>query len=428
MQKFEQHIAEKLQDLSDKVLYVACSGGLDSICLTHALHSLGFDTRVVHVNYQLRGEDSEEDARFVEAFCEQHGIEFQKRTVDLAEQLQDGGNLQELARDYRYQWFKEIIDADKKNCVVLAHHADDQVETFFLNLARKSGVMGLACMPFENKGIYRPLLDFTKAQLKAYAEQSSLDWREDISNASNKYRRNLLRNEILPSVLNQVQGLDTSVLLIIEQFQRKQKELESTVAPLVESVFKDQALAIDQFTKLDSFEKIELARQLGQPASIALELVKLISSQKGKKVEFIQNENSEFNYVIRERETLSFIPSAQKNMPKPTLVIEQTTTLPTSYSKETIYLDANIIQGELKLRTWKLGDRISPLGVKGTKLISDIIAEAYVPACEKEHVLVLHDDAHIHWCVGLKIGSKAIASDSSQQILKCSVTFPESQE
>ena len=171
MQKLERHIEEKLRGLNNKVFYVACSGGLDSICLAYALHSLGFDSRVVHVNYQLRGEDSEKDARFVEAFCEQNEIEFQKRTVNLAEQLQDGGNLQELARNYRYQWFKEIIDTDEKNCVVLAHHADDQVETFFLNLARKSGVMGLACMPFENKGIYRPLLEITKSQLKAYAKQ-----------------------------------------------------------------------------------------------------------------------------------------------------------------------------------------------------------------------------------------------------------------
>ena len=166
MHKIERHIESDWSHLKTNTLYVACSGGLDSIVLASVLSKLNFKVNVIHVNYQLRDQDSELDAQFVEAFCQSKSLPFKKRTVDLNSQLKDGGNLQELARNVRYDWFNEILSKSPENRVALAHHLNDQVETFFLNLARKSGVMGLACMPAENNGIIRPLLDFTKEELK----------------------------------------------------------------------------------------------------------------------------------------------------------------------------------------------------------------------------------------------------------------------
>ena len=425
MQKADQHINTRFENLHDRELYVACSGGLDSICLTHMLHSQNLNVHVIHVNYQLRGEDSDKDTQFVESFCAQRNIPFRKRVVNLAEQLKDGGNLQEKARDYRYAWFHEILSFNEKNAILLAHHADDQIETFFLNLSRKSGVMGLACMPYEHNGIFRPLLHLSKSDLLEYARTHDLQWHEDSSNASSKYRRNLLRNEILPVLTKQIDRLDESVLLLIQKFQQKQTELENAIHIVVEAVHTNNTMPIETLQAMDEFECIEFVRQLKQPASVAHALKKLLTAQKGKKVVLLPNER--YTSVVREQSELSFILRISETQ-KAKLHIESVQELPTEFSKDELYLDADLIQGDLNIRTWQLGDRMAPIGMLGTKLISDIIAEARIPAAEKKHILVLHDDTTIHWCVGLKVGAKATASPTSKQILRCFVTYSESQE
>lgn len=427
MRKLEQHIEQKMATLRERHWYVACSGGLDSLCLTSALHSLGYPLTVVHVNYQLRGTESDEDAKFIEAFCDIHRINYLERTVNLAEQLKNGGNLQEEARTFRYNWFAELINADKNNAVALAHHSDDQVETFFLNLARKSGVMGLACMPFENKGIYRPLLEVSKNDLRAYAEEIELEWREDSSNSTNNYRRNRLRNVIIPFLNKNIDNLEESILILINQFQNKQRELSEKIRPFINELTASHQLDLQRYRNLDEFEKVELLRQLGQPSSLAHELDKLLSAQKGKKVELIQNDLNSFESVIRERDSLSFLPIRKKAF-EPVLIIEQIDELPTNFSKEELYLDEAKISGTLQLRPWKLGDRMNPLGVSGSKLISDIIAESTIPAAQKDQVLILHDAQSILWCVGLKISSKAIATPSTTNLIKCSVIYSKSPE
>ena len=427
MRNLELHIEQKLSPLRNRHWYVACSGGLDSLCLTSAMHSLGYQITVIHVNYQLRGVESDEDARFVESFCDSHRINYLERTVNLAKQLNNGGNLQEEARKFRYNWFEELIKADQNNAVTLAHHSDDQVETFFLNLARKSGIMGMACMPFENKGIYRPLLEVSKKDLHGYAEEIKLKWREDSSNSTNKYRRNRLRNEIIPFLNKNIEGLEQSVLFLVNQFQKKQRELNKAIEAFRGEITTSHRLSIKKYQDLDEFEKIELLRQFGQPASLAYELEKLLSTQKGKKVSLIQNNLNPFESIIREREILSFLP-IEKNEINPILRVEEIDELPSKFTKNEVYLDGSKIKGTLELRQWKLGDRMIPLGVNGSKLISDIIAEAMIPAAEKEQVLVLHDAQNILWCVGLKIGAKAIAKPSSEILVKCSVIYSESPE
>ncbi len=419
MRLTELHITPELEALRSNDFFVACSGGVDSICLVHLLVQNGFSIKVIHVNYQLRGKASEEDAKFVEDFCLKHKVPFHKRTIDLKKELQKGGNLQQKAREYRYAWFKEIIHLSDLNRVVLAHHANDQVETFFLNLGRKSGVMGLACMPFENNGIIRPLLKFTKVKLIEYANAHELSWREDQSNADSKYRRNLLRNRILPFLSNEVEQLEESVLILVEHFQRKQRSLELKINPIVEELKTTLSLPVELYSSLDRFEQIEFMRQLHQPASLAQECEALINSQKGKRVQLLPNPF--FKEIIREKNDFSFLPLNQEAQ-QYNLTVEAVNDLPMVFSKEILYLDGDKIKGKLKIRPWRQGDRIDPIGMRGSKLISDIIVGANVPNSDKSNVLVVHDDMTIHWCVGYKIGRKAIASTQSSSVLRCSIT------
>ena len=365
--------------------------------------------------YQLRGEDSELDAQFVDQFCSDNSIPFDKRIVDLKLQLKDGGNLQELARNVRYDWFHEIISAKGK--VALAHHLDDQVETFFLNMARKSGVMGLACMPHENDGILRPLLDFTKEDLKSYAEANAIEWREDVSNSDSKYRRNKLRNEILPDLTEALPSLNSSVIELVKQFQRKQKELEEEVRQTVLSAISGSSILLDNLNSMTELHYIEFFRQFGQPVSIVQEIKRL--KQKGTSVNFVASTKTQFDKAVFDGDRLSFVVNSET--PLPNLIIEKANELPTAFSKDEVYLDESKVVGKLHFRKWKIGDRMSPIGMIGTRLISDIISDAKINSHDKAKLVLLCDDKNIHWCAGLCVGKFAVAS-SSNPILKCSIS------
>jgi len=421
MLEIGQHIKTNLDSFRDKEIFVACSGGLDSTVLLELLTKNDFNVSAIHVNYYLRGEDSNLDEAFIRQFCAIRGIPFDCRSIELSEQLKSGGNLQQLAREVRYNWFNEIIDKKSNRFIFLAHHLDDQVETFFMNLARKSGIMGLACMPSERNNIVRPLLDFTKEELKHYAISNQLTWREDASNASNKYRRNLLRNEVLPFLTSQLPELNESVVHLIKVFQTNQLRLESEIRPLVTGIRATYSIDQSEIEKLNEFERIELFRQLGQSVQVVNEIEKIFQSQKGKCIELQPHSDNPFSSIIKEESTFSFIPILAQSIGLE-FRMEIIESLPTKFTKEEIYLDGDKIKGELKLRPWEIGDRIQSIGMKGSQLISDVIGDAKINAIDKQNILVLHDDETIHWCIGLKVGRRSIAKEDSLTILKVSIT------
>ncbi|MDG1146887.1 MAG: tRNA lysidine(34) synthetase TilS [Crocinitomicaceae bacterium] len=415
MLNLSSHIATEWNHLKGKNIYVSCSAGVDSTVLAFILKQLAFKVSVLHVNYQLRGEDSNLDALFVKAFCRRERITCLQKTINLQNQLENGGNLQETARNERYAWFKQIIDSNPDNYVALGHHQDDQVETFFLNLSRKSGLMGLSCMLKEHNNIIRPLLDFSRAEIIEYANQKEINWREDKSNTSNKYRRNLLRNVLLPELKSEIPSLDKSVLKLVRAFQHTQAEVSKKIQPITQRFIEQACIDIKKLNKLNDTETIEFLRQLNQPATAMAELLKLSNAQKGKKIKWGNS------WLINEGEVLLLKQNSELKQPS-TLNIEQVTTLPTRFNKEVIYLDKQKTQGNLHVRLWQVGDRIYPVGMKGSRLISDIISDAKLTASQKEGVRVVHDDEQIHWCVGFTVGRKAIAEVDSKNMLKLTIS------
>lgn len=400
--------------LKEKSIFLGCSGGVDSMVLLHLLHSLNIQLSVLHVNYQLRGNDSDGDEQFVRSVCDELKIPFLVRRVDLKSQLENGGNLQEEARNFRYAWFHEILAKDSTHCVALAHHQDDQIETFWLNLARKSGILGLSCMKREHNRIVRPLLDFSRAEILKFATVNSIQWREDQSNRSNAYRRNRLRNIILPELDTSIPTLRSSTLELIAHFQQTQTELEQRTHPFVLSILEDGKLPISTFDQFSIEECIELLRQLNIAPSYAERLS--ILSEKGK---YLEVHSKYFSKIVRDKHQLTFLRKQETHR---YLILEEVEELPSSFSKDVVYLDADKIHGELQLRKWEIGDRISPVGMKGSQLISDIIKDAKITADIKEHQLVVHDDLSILWCVGLKISRNALPDSTSEKILRCSIS------
>lgn len=415
MEDLTIHISTFLARWKGKHMYVACSGGLDSTILLHLVHSMNLPLTALHVNYHLRGEESNNDEEHLRNFCLSRKIPILVKDV-APNTIQS--NLQSQAREIRYSWFEEILDNDPEGYILLAHHREDQIETFLLNLLRKSGVMGLAAMPSINGRYLRPLLHYSKSDLKEYALENSIEWREDRSNQSIKYKRNLLRNVVIPQIKEAIPSFEESVMILVNQFQEEQKLLETSIAPIADKWRANAEVSIKDWKALNEGEKCELLRQMDLQLPLIERLNELTESIKGKYIRTFKNRTEEVT-IVRDETSLRILNKPDESAIE--IKMEVVSSLPKEFNKNSIYLDAEKISGELQLRPWVIGDRMAPIGMKGSKLISDIIAEAKVPFEQKEHVLVLCDDDHIHWCVGLKVGRHAIATPSSASIISYSI-------
>ncbi len=412
----EQHISNFIGKNSHHHYFIACSGGVDSMVLLTVFHELKFTVSALHVNYKLRGNDSEKDQELLQEFCNQNNIPCHIKQIDLQQQLNEsGGNLQDEARKVRYSFFEEF--KTNSNCkIVLGHHADDQIETFFLNLARNSGIMGLAAMLPEYEGYMRPLLAISKDQIIEFAQSKNIIWREDVSNKSNKYSRNKLRNVILPALKIQLPTLSESVLTLTRIFQRKQLEISEHITPFINKIKTTHILEFDEFDAFDEFDQIELLRQLQIPVGQIREIEKLRNAIKGKRI--LLSNNDSFQEILNEGTYFYFIKTDQINS-VPVLQIVPVHELPIKFSKDVLFLDRAKISGELKIRRWEKGDRMKPIGVDGSKLISDILNDAKIPNHLRFNQFVVCDDDKIVWCVGLCVSREAVGQNGAD-LLKVS--------
>ncbi len=401
-----------LSGLRGRPLFLACSGGVDSMVLLDLSLKVGLKPHVVHVNYGLRGEESDADALFVEHYCEKYNLPFTIRSLEIG----DTDNIQLRARQLRYELLQELLKDKERALVLLAHHADDQVETFFMNVTRNSGVMGLSGMLEQHEQFVRPLLSFKKEEIISYAEENEIAWREDKSNEESKYVRNSWRNEYIPFIEKHIPEIKDEVLLLVSKFQELQMELESNTEAIFEKILRNNFINEHDLKALSELEQVELFRQLGQHPGMLEELKKL--SQKGKKVK-LKHSIYGYQYIIREENGYSLL--RDELQPIPTIEIADVDTLPDSFDLDVIYLDRNKIKGELKLRYWREGDRISPVGLNGSKLVSDILTDRHVSNKDRSNQLVLCDDEHIHWVVGHKIGRKALATNQTSEKLKITI-------
>lgn len=396
-------------------VFVGCSGGVDSVVLLFILKSFCPDLEVIHVNYSLRGKDSDHDEDFVRKLCVSLKVPLHVKKVDTKAVLaSSGGNLQEVARTIRYTFFCEKLSLHPGSIVALGQHADDQVETFFQHLARKSGVLGMSCMLSQHESVVRPLLLYSKNEIIAFAKKYSLVWREDQSNQTNTYTRNRIRNVILPELYIKIPSLKDSVLQLVDVFQETQRMHEQQALEVISRFIHGNIWLYADFDVLSEDICLEVIRQYGGGYNVYASLLKMRDSQKGKWVQCGTNK------IYKETSGFYFVSTTTLEI-KHTLKISYLEELPSVFSKEIIYLDATKIEGDLVLRYWEQGDRISPIGMKGSKLVSDILTEAKVTTSDRNTCMVLVDDNSVLWCVGYKISRKAIANSTSEKIVQVEV-------
>jgi tRNA(Ile)-lysidine synthase len=388
---------------------IGVSGGLDSMTLLTAMHVLNLPIKVLHVNYGLRGAESDADEKLVRDFCIQKGIPVVIHRENLSLKLKNGGNLQDLARQLRYDFFNSQMDPVEQEYIVLAHHADDQLEQFWLKLGRGGAVNALAGMKEREGNRLRPLLPFTKTELKEFALENQVIWREDSSNKKNDYQRNLWRNELFPFLDKELPNWRNSVALLQGLFREINLEDENWAKEYVldkAHFFIPKAF----FQDITENRFYFILKSWNLPLSWVKEWEKMKRAKTGASWCLGQQK------WAMERDGLQLIIDTENDFPP--LLCERVNTLPSTFSKQEIFVDMKCLKGEPRLTLWQTGDRIFPIGMKGSRLVSDVLKDAHVPTSAKKQHYVLRDDEKILAVYGLCVDRRAVAQKDSEEILK----------
>ena len=417
-------------------LWVAVSGGVDSMVLMHLLHGLGHPLQVLHVDHGLRGTESDADRELVERTAASLGIPCRVERVDVtAHQVKEGGSLQMAARSARYGAFHRAI-AEGPSMLAMAHHADDAVETLLMSLLRGMGSAGWTGIPVRSGAFIRPLLACTREAIEAYASENRIPYRVDTSNSDARYLRNRVRHELVP-LMEQLRPGARRVLHRNAQLARELHALAQErlmdLGPVVQRKADGSAeLRIDAVQA--SVAPMLLLMRFAAPARLHPDVLEdiLRAIQKrhiGARFPGLTHDVS----VDREVIVLSprvhslprhwVVPLQPPWPPDAPFLIEEAGTeeLHRYQAPNVLLLDGSAVVGQLRLRPWRAGDRLAPTGMVGTKSVSDLLVEARVPLHRKGLVQVLEDDRGILWCCGYRRGRLALPNTPAGPLLKVSI-------
>lgn len=405
-------------------LLLALSGGADSVSLFHMLRESGYSFSVAHVNYSLRGEESDLDREFVKSLCEKHGIECFIKDVPESH-WEKGMNIQAEARDIRYAFFNELAEENDFSKILSAHHKADNIETILMNISRGTGISGLKGMETISGNLVRPLLFAERKNIEAYLEDNKYDWRNDSSNSSSKYKRNRFRNEIIPLFENENPSFSDAIDRMIENVEL----VEGVFLEAFKTFCSNSVKKVGAKVYIDKSDILNLNRFLfeylkdfgfnrDQVKDMLLTLPNVGKHfESGSHVLFV--DRSDLVIVLKEDEvdeSLEIVENASALLNPIILKF---------YTKDELNKNAGQVLGQfdkaklkfpLKLRVWKEGDRIHPLGMKGTKKISDVLTDKKVSIASRKSTMVLLSDNEIVWLVGYVLSEKVKVEESTKEI------------
>lgn len=402
--------------IGNQKLVLALSGGIDSMVLADMLLKGKADFVLAHCNFHLRGEESDGDEQFVRAYAKRNGLTLYVKQFDTMGYAKEHGlSIEMAARDLRYAWFEELCQQLGYDYIAVAHHADDQLETFFINLLRGAGIRGLKGMQPVNGHIIRPLLDISREEIHQYAMENGIKWREDHTNAETQFLRNKIRHELLPVIDSISKEGRASILKSISHLASENELYRELVKEKLESIVPQGVLC--SFNNLSEQLLFEWLRDYGfNTDQVHFIHEALNHSQPG--TSFF----SPTHRVTIERDGLELTPLCQPTESSVQLTYEQfpkgdCKTL--DQSPEVAQLDYDKLVFPLQLRKWQAGDRFYPLGMKGSRLLSDFLKDLKLTTRQKEecHVLTTAND-EIVWVVGRRIDERFKVTDQTKTILK----------
>ncbi len=395
---FHQALRNLLQNPESNNFLLAVSGGADSMVLSQLFYSLELKFQVAHVNYHLRGADSDADQQLVQDFCSENNIPFHVYEVSDNDQ-KPKNSIQTWARNLRYDFFRKIQNAENLDYLVTAHHLNDQLETFIINLSKASGIHGLSGIPANENQIIRPLLNFTKDEIYAFAETHHLEFREDVSNKKNDYLRNFIRNEIAPKLLetneNFLQNFAKSINYLNQTKRFVEEKIRQSELELVSE--KDQLFYLNKakFAEQDDLTKFEILKKFGFQDEN--EISKIVKADKGKtfnsadfqllvdRENFVLIENSS-NQISTDNSEEIIIAESLSSIKNREISLSQWII----NEKETRwFIDEEKLIFPLKLRKKKTGDLIFPIGMIGKKTVSKFFKDEKIPILAQQKIWLL---------------------------------------
>jgi tRNA(Ile)-lysidine synthase len=427
----QNHIDTEIPFLKQKKLLLAVSGGLDSMVLLHLFKELKYEIAIAHCNFQLRGIESFGDQKFIQDYAEVHSIPIYVTQFDTIAFAKDYKlSTQVAARELRYNWFYELIEAENYDYVLTAHHADDNLETFLINLTRGTGLEGLTGIPEQNDKIIRPLLCFSRNEIDNYAKEQTISWREDSSNASDKYLRNKIRHHLIPVLKELNPSFITSFLKTESYLQESLAMVEDAAIMVYQQVAKEDGDLIHfdlvKLLQLPNY-KSYLYQWLKEFGFTAWDdIYDLVESQSGKQIF-----TSGFR-LLKDRDSLVLVPIEDSEIEEDFYIDEcqNEVKIPLNITfckvsdisvatNKTIFVDADQLVFPLKIRKWKTGDIFFPFGMDGkSKKVSKLFKDEKLSLLEKENVWILCSNDQIVWVIGIRADNRFRITDSTKNILK----------
>ena len=430
--RLKKHIDNNLNFLKGKKLLIAISGGLDSVALTHLCKQIKLDISLAHCNFNLRAEESKGDETFVLELAKTLDLEVYIQHFNTKKYAKENKlSIQMAARELRYNWFQELALQLGFDYILTAHHADDTLETFLINLSRGTGLVGLLGIPETNGNIVRPLLKFSRETIEIFAKSENFKWREDSSNTSTKYLRNKLRHEIIPKLKETNSQLLKNLKSTLQHLNDTADIVEESVNAVLKraiiTINEDEiTYAISEFLKLKNPKAylFEIFKPYGFTAFNDIE--NLLSAQSGKQV------LSTTHRLIKDREHIILAKldlkqetvvisitnkDKEKSTPNGMLFFDKVDAISKAALNE-IYVDKETLNYPLQVRKWQEGDYFYPLGLNGKKKLSKFFKDEKLSLLNKENCLLLCSNKAIVWVINYRADQRFKVTQNTKNIIK----------
>jgi len=439
----------------DRVL-VALSGGPDSVALLHILTKIRDNSDLtlyaVYINHNIRPREAQEEEQFCRDLCDGLGVDLKIIFEDIpARARQAGKGLEEAARDFRYATFERLTDEKKLDRIALGHHLDDRVETVLFRIIRGSGLTGLKGMPITRGRIIRPLFELTKSEIEQYLSREGLSFRVDESNRDDGFKRNFIRNQLLPLIRENLnESVDRALISLSETAGEDEAFLDELVAKKARRLVSRSPggkiqLDLEQFNSYDKWLRRRLLRRClaelsGSGELLAKEVVDRLDDlccRQGKAVslpEGLQAAILPGRAVIypgtRRSYRQELKPSGRCRLEWPELRFSSCVKSRLNISPEhqrrsrRIWIDYGKVMPPLVIRNIEAGDRFAPLGMAGTKKVGDYLTDRKVDPVYRDEIPVVCDSKGIIWLVGYEIADRVKVDQATGKVLKIEVSQP----
>ncbi|MDE7411490.1 MAG: tRNA lysidine(34) synthetase TilS [Paramuribaculum sp.] len=422
--KVERYIIRhNLIDKDAGLILVALSGGADSVALLAVLVELGYKCKALHCNFHLRGAESERDASHAQDISAQLGVPVSVKDFDVERFRQmtgDSISIEMACRDLRYNWFAEMLETEDAQAVAVAHSIDDNIETLMLNLMRGTGIMGIKGMVAKNNNrIIRPLLCVTRPEIESYLREKSLDYIVDSTNLQNIYRRNSLRNKVLPNLYSAFPQAKSGITASLVHLSENAALYDLLVKEKLEYYsVADGGIDIKKLIDKELHSHLllyEWLRPKGASRSITDDIIRCVNNS-GRRFDI-----GKLSYVLDRGILMPIKGNFNRCVLENFFDIK---VYPVEKFKVTrdpnkAYFDVSVLDGDnLWVRYWMSGDKMRPFGVKGHKKLSDIFNDAKVGVDKKPHIPLLMKGDEILWVAGIRQSESYRINTSTKQYVE----------